>query len=86
MAAVVFTTPDADKPIPTQRVGRLSEIRQNRQVPRHGGSGAVRCCLFLLFAGGGFYFSDPVIGCSRLGLILLACFIIWVMDGFHTKP
>ena len=41
--------------------------------------------LLLLFGGGGFYFGGPIVGGSGIGLILLICLVIWVVDGFRTK-
>ena len=41
--------------------------------------------LLLLFGGGGFYFGGPVIGGGGLGLVLLICFVIFIMGGFRAK-
>ena len=40
----------------------------------------------LLLLGGGFYFGGPVIGGSGLGLLLLVCLVLWVMEGISSKP
>jgi len=40
--------------------------------------------LLLLFGGGGFYFGGPVIGGSGIGLVLLICLVVFLMDGFRT--
>jgi hypothetical protein len=41
--------------------------------------------LLLLFGGGGFYFGGPVIGSGAIGLLLVVCFVVYLVGGFRTK-
>ena len=41
--------------------------------------------LLLFFGGGGFFLGGPAFGGGGIGLILLACLIIYLMGGLRTK-
>lgn len=41
--------------------------------------------LLMLFGGGGYYAGGPAYGGGGIGLIVLICFIIYLMGGLRTK-
>lgn len=41
--------------------------------------------LLMLFGGGGYYAGGPAYGGGGIGLIVLVCFVIYLMGGWRTK-